>query len=178
QLDVSAGVATAAAFSPDGASVMVGGRDHLARICDVATGRVVDLIGPFSDPVSLVAFPPEGMPVITAGSLITVWSPRPTHRSAESAARRGRIPLMLSGGQFVAGVEHEGPRATVPRSEPEKLGEAPAPGAGQPPFAAAPPPRRHGRPPRRLEATKASELDEENMRAPFLKGQDLDEARR
>ena len=54
------------AFSPDGRSVLTGGRDRTVRLWDTATGIELRRFGEYNDQVTFVAFTPDGRGMLAA----------------------------------------------------------------------------------------------------------------
>jgi WD40 repeat protein len=61
------GAVHAVAFSADGARIVVGGADPVARVHDVKTGKVVARLSGHTGPLFAVAFQPDGKRVVTSG---------------------------------------------------------------------------------------------------------------
>ena len=68
----------ALAFSPDGHTVLVGGVDNTARLCDIATGRELLKLAGFTMAVTSASFSPDGKLALTAAELgeALVWDAR------------------------------------------------------------------------------------------------------
>jgi WD40 repeat protein len=55
-------------FSPGGARIVTGLKDHTARICDAATGNEIAVLRGHKNWVNSVAFSPDGSRVATGSS--------------------------------------------------------------------------------------------------------------
>lgn len=64
------------AFSPDGKSLVSGGKDQLAKIWDVSTGKLLHVLRGHKRDVSSVTFSPDGNIVATGGydELVKIWN--------------------------------------------------------------------------------------------------------
>src|SRR5262249_28902804 len=61
------------AFSPDGRSLAVGGRDGRVSIWDCATGRLLHLLGRLEDEAGCLAFSPDGRLLVAGGRGERTW---------------------------------------------------------------------------------------------------------
>jgi WD40 repeat protein len=110
-LPVIPGMVTAAAWSRDGGRVIVGGRDRMARIYDATTGALLDELGPHEESIDAVALADDGArAAVSAGARVALWDVHLDVRSADAVrALRKRVPLVLEGGQLIAGASRSAP---------------------------------------------------------------------
>eukprot|EP00698_Gefionella_okellyi_P017601 TRINITY_DN5177_c0_g1_i1.p1 TRINITY_DN5177_c0_g1~~TRINITY_DN5177_c0_g1_i1.p1 ORF type:complete len:579 (-),score=107.86 TRINITY_DN5177_c0_g1_i1:73-1809(-) len=75
-LNGASGLTNSSAFSPDGRLVVAGGADHVVRIWDAETGKMVAAMRGHNDVVRMCAFSPSGRIIATASAdgTVRVWS--------------------------------------------------------------------------------------------------------
>jgi len=100
----------AAAFAPDGRTLVTGGEEEAAFVFDVASGRRIGELPGHGDGVHGIAFSQDGGTVATAGgdAVVRLWSVRDRARIASLPYATPLVQVAFAGNAILGGVSDDG----------------------------------------------------------------------